>query len=49
VNLVKQQFVHQSVEESSRGVQTGRQPLTMVGALWTTLGVFLAVGSIGLA
>ncbi len=31
------------------GVQTGRNPLTVVGVLWTTLVVFLAVGSIVLA
>jgi DNA-binding beta-propeller fold protein YncE len=48
MNLVKEQFVDQSVEESRTRVQTGRK-LTVVGVLWTTLVVFLAVGSIGLA
>jgi len=49
MNLVKEQFVHQSVEESRTGVPTRRKPLTVVGVLWTTLVVFLAVGSIALA
>ena len=49
MNLVKEQFVHQSVAQSRTGVQTSRKPLTVVRVLWTTLVVFLAVGSIGLA
>jgi DNA-binding beta-propeller fold protein YncE len=49
MNLVKEQFVHQSVEESRTGVHAGRKALTVVGVLWPTLVVFLAVGSIGLA
>jgi len=49
MNLVKEQFVHQSVEESRTGVQTGRQPFTVAGVFWTILVVCLAVGSIGLA
>ena len=49
MNLVKEQFVHQSVEESMIGVQTGFNPLTVLGVLWATLVLFLAVGSIGLA
>jgi hypothetical protein len=49
MNLVKERFVHRSVEESRMGVQTVRKSLTVVGVFWTTLVVFLAVGSIGLA
>ena len=49
MNLVREQFVPQSVEESSMGVQTSRQPVTVAGAFWTILVVCLAVGSIGLA
>jgi DNA-binding beta-propeller fold protein YncE len=49
MNLVKEQFVHQPVAQSRTGVQTSRKPLTVVRVFWTTLVVFLAVGSIGLA
>jgi hypothetical protein len=49
MSLVKEQFVQQSVEESRMGVQRGRKPLTVVGVLSTTLLVFFAIVSIGLA
>jgi DNA-binding beta-propeller fold protein YncE len=49
MNLVKEQFAHQSVAGSRMEVQTGRKPLPVVRVLWTTLVVFLAVVSIGLA
>jgi DNA-binding beta-propeller fold protein YncE len=49
MSLVKEQFVHQSVEESRMGVQSGRKPLTVVGVLCATLLVFFAIVSIGLA
>src|SRR6267378_7542274 len=48
INLVKEEFMHQSVEESRMRVQTRRKPLPVKGLLWTTLVLFLAVGSIGL-
>jgi len=49
MNLVKEQFAHQSVEQSRMEVQTGRTPITVLRVLWRTLLVCLAVGSIGLA
>jgi DNA-binding beta-propeller fold protein YncE len=49
MNLVKEQFVLPSAAESRMRIRTGRKPLRVAGVLWTTLVVFLAVGSIGLA
>ena len=49
MNLVNEQFVHFSVEESGTGVHTGRKTFAVVRVLWTTLVLFLAASSIGLA
>ena len=49
MNLAKEQFVHQSVEQSRMEGQTGRTPLTLVRVLLRMLMLCLAIGSIGLA